>query len=61
MRAVCYAELAVASPCHHCAMSLVGLSDDQIKLIGQELATLDDDACTSVGEILHVTFDWGEF
>jgi hypothetical protein len=42
-------------------MSLVGFSDDQIKVVGQEPAALDDDACTSVGDILHVTFDWGEF
>jgi hypothetical protein len=42
-------------------MSLVGLSDDQIELIGQRLAALNDYACASVGDILHMTFDCGEF
>ena len=42
-------------------MSLVGLSNDQIELIGQELAARNDYACTSAGDILHVTFDCGAF
>jgi hypothetical protein len=61
MRPVRYAELPAAAPFHHCAMSLIGLSDDQIELIGQGLAALDDYVCASVGDILHVTFDCGEF
>jgi hypothetical protein len=60
MRPICYAELAAATPRHYGTMPLVGFSNEQIELIGQELAALDDDACASMGEILYVTFDWGK-
>jgi len=38
-------------------MPAVGLSDDEIELIGQRVAALNDYPSASVGDILNMAFD----
>jgi hypothetical protein len=53
-------DLVAMIPCHHRVMPLVGFSDVQIESIGKTLTAPNDDLCTAVRDILHVTFDRGE-
>jgi hypothetical protein len=61
MGTVSDAELTAVTPRHDGATPLVGLSDEEIELVGQRVGGLHEEAGPFVGNIFDVTFDRGQF